>query len=614
MAAAAQVRIPQVKRLVVVVALLAAAIPLQVSAQTGARINLRSVQTDQFPVITGYFNAQDASGAQISGLQAEQLQMQEDGIPQPIQQLRNVDIGLRVILVITPAEPFGIRDAQATTRFDYAKQAIHAWAGTLSRTSDTLLTLITPQGTQVSNGMVAEWQTALDAMEIGTTTLYPDVGPFSQALALAAQPAANDANTVIWWVTSTPRLSDLEANAADWLAQLEDTGVPVVIWQIDSPSLFENEASQTLLSLSAVNSGQRIASSGPEALSSPEPYFAPLRSAYFFQYYSQLRRSGDHELILQSQGDGLTSQPYPIALDILPPNPMLVSPPGQIARGPAAIDPQLLSPFSQPIELLVEFPDGFERNLVRSSLYVNDQLVAENSTAPFTHFAWDLKPYTQSQQVFLRAEVQDELGLVGESIEFPIEISVQAPATWFQALLSRAGSVLAFSVVLIAAGAFFLVMVLSGRIAPGRLGRLLTRQRRPAPRPAIDPLQDTPLDMIVTPQLASAPESESERPPAYLQRLAMQDPTQPAQIFPLAAAENLIGAAPTCDLILAEPSVEKQHARIRIDELGDFYLVDEGSHAGSWINYAPVSLEGSRLQDGDIVHIGRVAFRFLLTK
>src|SRR5690606_35451211 len=139
-------------------------------AQTGARINLRSVQTDQFPVITGYFNAQDASGAQISGLQAEQLQMQEDGIPQPIQQLRNVDIGLRVILVMTPAEPFGIRDAQATSRFAYAKQAIHAWAGTLSRTSDTLLTLITPHGRQVSNGMVPEWQTALDALEIGATT------------------------------------------------------------------------------------------------------------------------------------------------------------------------------------------------------------------------------------------------------------------------------------------------------------------------------------------------------------------------------------------------------------------------------------------------------------
>ncbi|MCW5874942.1 MAG: FHA domain-containing protein [Anaerolineales bacterium] len=607
------------KRLVLAFTLLVAALPFGASAQTGARITLRSIQTDDFPSITGYFDAQDATGARITDLRAEQLQMQEDGIPQPIQQLRNVQIGLRVILVVTPAEPFGIRDGQGTQRYDYVKEAIASWASTLSTTSDTLLTLITPEGTQVSNGVVGEWQAALDAYPLPTGVLYPDLQAMTNALAIAAQPAPDGANTAIWWVTSTPRLADLEAVSADWQAQLDELGAPLVVWQIDSPSLFENEASQLLTMMSADHAGQRVAFSGPETLDSPEVYFAPLRSAYFFQYYSQLRRRGDHELVLQSQGDGLTSQPYLVTLDISPPNPILVSPPTQIPRGPAAIDPQLLSPFSQPIELLVEFPDGFERNLVRSSLYVNDQLVAENTTAPFNHFAWDLKPYTQSQQVFLRAEVQDELGLVGESIDFPIEISVQAPATWFQALLSRSGGILAFSVVLIAAGAFFLVMVLSGRLgpgrlAPGRLNRIFARDRAVAVGPAVDPLRDTPLGMDEIPHLQDEEQEAQAVAPAYLQRLAMQDPNQPAQVLPLSTEETILGAAPTCTLILSEPSVEKQHARITMDESGEFILADLGSHAGSWVNYAPVSSEGSRLQDGDIVHIGRVAFRFLLTK
>ena len=602
------------KRLFLAFTLLLAVLPFGVAAQTGARITLRSIQTDDFPSITGYFDAQDVTGARITDLRAEQLQMQEDGIPQPIQQLRSVEIGLRVILVVTPAEPFGIRDGDGTQRYDYAKEGIGDWATTLSTTSDTLVTLITPEGTQATNAVVSEWQAALDAYTLPTGVLYPDVQAMNNALAIAAQPAADGANTAIWWVTSTPRLTDIEAVAADWQAQLETLGVPLVIWQLDSPSLFENEASQLLSTVSEASGGQRVTLANPDSLTSPEAYFTPLRSAYFFQYYSQLRRSGDHELVLQSPGDGLTSEPYIVALDIAPPNPILVSPPTQIARGPAAIDPQLLSPFSQPIELLVEFPDGFERNLVRSTLYVNDQLVAENTTAPFNHFAWDLKPYTQSQQVFLRAEVQDELGLVGESIDFPIEISVQAPATWFQALLSRAGGILAFSVVLIAAGAFFRVILLSGRLAPGRLNRLFARDRARPVRPAVDPLRDVPLGMDETPRLHDeAPDAESVAP-AYLQRLAMQDPTQPAQVLPLQADETIIGAAPTCTLVLSEPSVEKQHARIAPDESGDFVLADLGSHAGSWINYAPVSPEGTRLQDGDIVHIGRVAFRFLLTK
>src|SRR5690606_27484317 len=148
-----------------------------------------------------------------------------------------------------------------------------------------------------------------------TGVLYPDLQAMSNALAIAAQPAPDGANTAIWWVTSTPRLADLEAVSPDWQAQLDELGVPLVVWQIDSPSLFENEASQLLTAMSADHAGQRVAFSGPETLDSPEAYFAPLRSAYFFQYYSQLRRRGEHELVLQSQGDGLTSQPYLVTLD-----------------------------------------------------------------------------------------------------------------------------------------------------------------------------------------------------------------------------------------------------------------------------------------------------------
>lgn len=606
---------PPVKRFLLALTLLLAAVPYNTAAQTGARITLRSVQTNDFPSITGYFDAQDASGARITDLTPEQLQMLEDGVAQPIQQLRNVQIGLRVIMVVTPAESFGIRDGQGTARIDYIKQAIRDWASTLSSTSDTLLTLVTPEGTLVNNGILSEWQTALDGVQTPAGTLYPDLQALANALAIAAQPAPDDANTAIWWVTSTPRLADIETAAPDLMAQLDELGVPLVIWQIDSPSLFENEASQLLLSMAENSAGQRLQFSAGETLSSPEPFFSPLRSAYFFQYYSQLRRTGEHELVMQAQGDGLTSQPFTISLEIQPPNPILVSPPTQIARGPAAIDPQLLSPFSQPIELLVEFPDGFERNVVRSTLYVNDEIVAENTTAPFTHFAWDLKPYNQSQQIFLRAEVQDELGLIGESIDFPVEISVQAPATWFQALLSRAGSTLAFSVVLIAAGAFFLVMVLSGRLDPVRLNRIFARDRRSrtAPRPVVDPLNDSPLGMDEVPHLQDEPDEEPVVP-ATLQRLAMQDPSKPAQVLPLSMAEVTIGSGPTCTLILSEPSVDKQHSRITQDEMGDFHIADMGSHAGTWVNYAPVSSEGSHLQDGDIVHIGRVAFRFLLTK
>jgi hypothetical protein len=39
-----------------------------------------------------------------------------------------------------------------------------------------------------------------------------------------------------------------------------------------------------------------------------------------------------------------------------------------------------------------------------------------------------------------------------------------------------------------------------------------------------------------------------------------------------------------------------------------------GSSAGTWINYTPVSGEGACLEHGDLIHIGRVGFRFSLQK
>jgi hypothetical protein len=57
---------PPVKRFLLALALLLAAVPYNTAAQTGARITLRSVQTNDFPSITGYFDAQDASGARIT--------------------------------------------------------------------------------------------------------------------------------------------------------------------------------------------------------------------------------------------------------------------------------------------------------------------------------------------------------------------------------------------------------------------------------------------------------------------------------------------------------------------------------------------------------------------
>jgi predicted component of type VI protein secretion system len=58
--------------------------------------------------------------------------------------------------------------------------------------------------------------------------------------------------------------------------------------------------------------------------------------------------------------------------------------------------------------------------------------------------------------------------------------------------------------------------------------------------------------------------------------------------------------------------VEGLHARLVRQEDGSFRLIDQGSVAGTWVNYAEVPEEGQVLQHGDLIHFGRVGFRFTL--
>ena len=55
-----------------------------------------------------------------------------------------------------------------------------------------------------------------------------------------------------------------------------------------------------------------------------------------------------------------------------------------------------------------------------------------------------------------------------------------------------------------------------------------------------------------------------------------------------------------------EPSLADLHARLRRAENGSFSIQDEQSLAGTWVNYEPVSPDGTNLQHGDIIHVGRI--------
>jgi hypothetical protein len=262
-------------------------------------------------------------------------------------------------------------------------------------------------------------------------------------------------------------------------------------------------------------------------------------------------------------------------------------------------------PNRQTIEILVEFPDGRARPLVRTVLYVDNQKVAENTAAPFDRFSWDLSSYATSGQHSLSVEAVDNLGLSKISLGVPVTVTVVRPQRGFLPFLARNSLWVVLGAILFS-GTVLGVILASGRIR--RRPRLSGRDARHDP--LTQPVQrERPL--LRKPRLPWLhPPKESE---AYLVRLKEDGQSLTAPPVPVITPEMTFGSDPLqATRILDDPSVSPLHARLK-EVRGEYVLSDEKSVAGTWVNYEPLTAP-LRLQHGDVLQIGRVSYRFMLRK
>jgi len=275
------------------------------------------------------------------------------------------------------------------------------------------------------------------------------------------------------------------------------------------------------------------------------------------------------------------------------------------------------------LDVLIEFPDGYPRPITRTALYVDGVLVDENTTPPFEGFTWDLRPYIQSGKHLLRVEVQDSLGLSGTSIDTSVHITVQQPRRSFLSLLLTWQNALLAGLVVLSAGILaILLLVLGGRLqpqwtrenlrrAPSKLDVRRGLSRKPA-QSAIRQVEQARTQRI--PNWLSNLQLHQRRPspkaPAFLVPLSDVEDASPPAPIPITANVVMFGRdAVRATLVLDDASVEEIHARLQRED-NVFRLADAGSIAGTWVNYTPVSQDGIILQNGDLIHIGRISFRF----
>jgi hypothetical protein len=562
-------------------------------AQLQPPLTLSEPDTQAFPTISLLVSASDDAGRRISGLTADNFQILEDARKVEDLTVEELLVGTRQVFVINTAPGLGVRDSHGLTRFDYARdELLEYWrnpdAGLIGIDD---LSLLTSDGLLIQHSnTAAELAAALDQME---PTFEGSISGFDLlllALDFSADPSEDEAlpSSLVFMtpLIETPR----DLPIANAISRASDSGTAIFPILFSSEESLELPEVEPLIQLAESTGGQFLAFDPETGMRGVAERILDQRFQYKLTFSSQADTAGLHQLEIQVTDDSYqtSSPPMDYEIDVRPPEVAFIQPPTEIVR--QTDDPELeveeIAPTSYDLQVLTTFPDGYARDIERSSLLVDEEIIHVRREAPFDRFEWDLSEIRASGAHTLQVLVEDSLGLEAETIEHPVQIMVSRPDQGLSAIRPALDSLVAVLAVIVAG----MVLVIG----------LTTLIRR---APLSEPASGVRLNPVRRARL------QSSAPPE-----ALLIPLRPSgDPVPLTGVDVILGRdASLAAIVLDDPSVERMHARLIRQADGDYLLRDHGSIAGSWVNYELVPKSGQRLQHGDHIQLGRVEFRFQL--
>ena len=491
-------------------------------------------------------------------------------------------------------------------------------------------------------------QSSLEDYVPEENTTVPSLEVLASALQVASDPTSQPGMERAILFITPPQNAEVSLGLQSIISNARQQNIHIFVWMIGPQEVFDLPEAGLLRNLADQTRGTFFAFSHDEQVPDLESYLEPLRYIYLLGYDSQITTTGSQQVAAQvtMDSDQVTTEAQSFELNLQAPVPVFVEPPVEIIRsfpnqpipGDSSVEAVLL-PTEQVIKIQVTFPDGYDRPVTRTNFYVDGTLNGENSSPPFDRFVWDLQPYTQDSVHTLTVSVVDDLGITGNSGETTVKITVPTTTQGVMVAVSQKRPLLVAVVVFISASILVLVLILVGRIRP-----------KPHPgqvRLSVDPYAKTrPVgyrerrqqirDPVTQPvQVAAIPTSRQSKTRskgwrgwfpwlqhkeeplpaiAYLLPLSGTDETTIPAPLRIVADDATLGSDPLqANLVITNPSIEGLHARIH-HEGKTFLITDNGSVAGTWVNYNQIPAEGTLLQHADIIHLGEVSFRFNLAE
>ena len=571
-----------------------------VSGQAAATAVIQPPDLSTFPILEYEFKVLDANNQPLSGYGADQVQVIENGVALPVDSLIEEYQGFRFTLAINGDRQMDLRDGEGVSPYEKLTAALTDWAGKSTLRGEDAWSLEANEGTLVDwTNTPRTWLNGLADYQPNFRLMTPELTSLQNAIQSMVDEAPDfGVDQTVLYITAPPLPDQIEAlNGLTQVAR--DQRIRVDVWMVGEDYFLSNDQGAALAALAANTGGTFLHYTGLEGIPDLDTLHAALGRMSSLTYTSALSASGTYPLgVSVDLGDVVAEgEAQPFYVEVLPPNPMLLSPPIQIERtwqGPE--DAQTLAPQSESLSILVQFPDGHPRALTASRLLVDGVVMDINQEAPFDSFTWDLSDYEADGEHFIQVAVEDQLGLSAETIAFPVQVTILTPEPepgfdWVRAGMLAAAFLTGVSLVMLVV--WLVTRFLHGRKAE-RLGRL----------PEADENELPPLPVIAADQavLATLVPSQS--------LLGLADPAciqiqRTRTVWP----DDLPPESP----FRADNDWKGERVRLNLRE-GHFWLQSEGLETIVWLNGQPVGSTPLELRPGDLVHFGKTGFRFTINK
>lgn len=605
-------------------------VPNAQAQQNLASVTLYNADATSFPSISGYVDVVDSQQIFASGLAPEAVTVLENGQPLPVDAFTEMAIPLQLVVAVNQGLALDARNASGFSRFQRVAQVIAQWAQSRPPDLPDDLSLVSQAGPVINHANTADFIVGLTGFQPDMRTATPNLQSLVTALdVVGAQTPHIGMKRAVLFITPQMEDPNLAASLEALIQRAIENNIRVFVWYVDATTTFTTTNAAIFNNLAIQTGGSMFQYSGEERFPDLEVYFSALRRVYQLSYTSRLNVSGEHAVNVQvnlpTMGT-LTSNEQTFALNVQPPNPFTVATQSQITRQAPEDDPfntDRLMPETQAIEIIVEFPDGHPRPLVRTTLYVDGAITDENTSEPFNVFTWDLTTYTSSNEHQVVVEAVDVLGLSKTSMPVPILVTVIKPPSGPQALLAKYRTPITFGSIILAGLVLFFIL-LSGRLRIPTL-RAVQEARRTQADPLTQPIKvlaDEPLSasapVKTQKQRTKTMKTEADlnngkQAAASLVRINPDGQFAAVAPIPLVEKEIIFGTDPVqCTQIMDDPSISSIHARLRLIDDGGYLLQDNNSVAGTWVNFESIPREGYRLAHGDMVHFGQLIYRFML--